>query len=296
MNRNQKSIIPAEILSESRLYRDYHEAFSKATGLPLTLESSGENALHLRKVPKNAPFCALMAKSNASCAACYALQRRLEESAQMEPKTLKCFAGLCETAIPVRVGHDLIAFLHTGHVLTDQPDQVQFSRVAKELLRMGSDIDLKQAEEAWFATQVLTREQYESMIRLLTVFAQHLGLCANQLILETGQHELPAIHRAREIIELKSHNDLSLTIIANNVNVSAGYFSELFKKETGVNFVEYVARTRVEKAKNLLQKPRTRISEIAFEVGFQSLSQFNRAFKKYTGMTPSELREEGSVL
>jgi len=298
MNLDQKSILPSEILSESRLYRDYHDAFTKATGLPLTLESPGENALRLRKPPKTAPFCALMAKTNVSCAACYALQQQLEESAQLEAKTLKCFAGLCETAIPIRVGHDLIAFLHTGHVLIDRPDQARFNRVAKELLRMGTDLDLKQAEESWYATRVLTREQYESMIRLLAVFAQHLGLCGSQLTLKQGQkqHEPQSVRRAREFIELQYQDELSLAMISDKVNVSAGYFSELFKKATGINFVEYVARLRVEKAKNLLQKPQMRISEIAFEVGFQSLSQFNRAFRKYAGMTPSELREEVGAL
>ncbi|MGB6220035.1 helix-turn-helix domain-containing protein [Haloferula sp.] len=285
----------SDILSKSRIYRDYHDAFSKATGLPLTLDAPGANAFHLRKVPKSAPFCALMAKSNVSCAACYALQQRLEESAQLEPRTLKCFAGLCETAVPVRVGHKLVAFLHTGHVLIDRPDKAKFSRISKELLSLGTDIDLKQAEEAWFATRVLTRDQYESMVRLLTVFAQHLGLCGSQLVLKQKQKEPLSVKRAREIINLQYQDELSLGMIAAKVNVSAGYFSDIFKKATGINFVEYVARVRIEKAKNMLQKPDVRISEVAFEVGFQSLSQFNRAFKKYAGMTPSELREESAV-
>lgn len=51
------------------------------------------------------------------------------------------------------------------------------------------------------------------------------------------------------------------------------------------NIVESVARTRIEKARNLRQNPHMRISEIASDVGFQSLSQFNRAFEKVTGKT-----------
>jgi YesN/AraC family two-component response regulator len=57
------------------------------------------------------------------------------------------------------------------------------------------------------------------------------------------------------------------------VNVSANYFSTLFKQATGRNFADYVARVRIEKTKNLLLNPNLRISEIAFEVGSQSLSQ-----------------------
>jgi AraC-like DNA-binding protein len=59
---------------------------------------------------------------------------------------------------------------------------------------------------------------------------------------------------------------------------------------TGVNFVDYVARMRIEKACDLLQDRHVRISEIAFAVGFQSLSQFNRVFKKLSGRSPSAYR------
>lgn len=54
--------------------------------------------------------------------------------------------------------------------------------------------------------------------------------------------------------------------------------------------MEYVARLRVEKAKNLLQSPKLRISEIAFAVGFQSLSQFNRTFHRIVGAPPRTYR------
>lgn len=77
--------------------------------------------------------------------------------------------------------------------------------------------------------------------------------------------------------------------------MSANYFSEKFKQATGIRFVEFVARSRVEKARNLLQNPKFRISEVAFDVGFHSLSQFNRAFKKITGQSPREYRTSLAV-
>ena len=72
--------------------------------------------------------------------------------------------------------------------------------------------------------------------------------------------------------------------------MSANYFSEKFKENTGINFVEYVARVRVEEARSLLHDPRRRITEVAFEVGFQSLSQFNRSFREFCGQSPSDYR------
>ena len=88
---------------------------------------------------------------------------------------------------------------------------------------------------------------------------------------------------------------MSLAAVAKAVNMSASYFSEKFKEITGINFVEYVSHTRIEKARNLLQNPKLRISKIAFEVGFQSLSQFNRAFKSVTSMAPREYRQSLAV-
>ena len=283
--------ISLSALSESQMYRDFAEAFTRGTGLPLRLQGPDLlTVVHYAKQQEN-PFCALMAKSNQICAQCYALQCQLEKEAQFEPKTLKCFAGLCETAVPVRVADNVIAFLHTGQILLQRPDKVRFKRIAATLIKWGSEVDLKKLEEAYFNIRVLTPTQYEALIRLLTIFAEHLASCANALMLAQGQTETPSMGRARNYIHDHSDDELSLGAVARIVNMSASYFSGKFKQATGLTFVEYVARTRIEKARNLLQNPHLRISEIAFDVGFQSLSQFNRAFKKVTGTAPSEYRK-----
>lgn len=98
------------------------------------------------------------------------------------------------------------------------------------------------------------------------------------------------IWKARKFIEAHSGEELSLTKVAKAVNISANYLSEKFKQVTGTNFVEYVARTRFKNTCDLLRNPNLRISEIAFAVGFQSLSQFNRVFKRFAGKSPSEYR------
>jgi AraC-like DNA-binding protein len=98
------------------------------------------------------------------------------------------------------------------------------------------------------------------------------------------------IWKARKFIEEHSGEELSLSKVAKVVNISANHLSEKFKQVTGVNFVEYIAWTRFEKACDLLRNSNLRISEIAFAVGFQSLSQFNRVFKKLSGKSPSAYR------
>src|SRR5450432_2700241 len=101
------------------------------------------------------------------------------------------------------------------------------------------------------------------------------------------------IWKARHFIHENLESELSLRKVAAFANISANYLSEKFKEVTGVNFVDYVARTRFERARHLLAERRLRISEIAFEVGFQSLSQFNRVFKRLAGKSPTEYRMAG---
>jgi AraC-like DNA-binding protein len=96
------------------------------------------------------------------------------------------------------------------------------------------------------------------------------------------------IWKARKFIEEHSAEELSLRKVAKAVNISANHLSERFKQVTGTNLVEYVARVRFKNACDLLRNRNLRISEIAFAVGFQSLSQFNRVFKKLARKSPTQ--------
>jgi AraC-like DNA-binding protein len=100
------------------------------------------------------------------------------------------------------------------------------------------------------------------------------------------------IWKARKFIEEHSGEELSLSKLAKAVNISPNHLSEKFKQVTGVNFVDYIARIRFEKARDLLLNSNLRISEIAFAAGFQSLSQFNRVFKRLSGKSPTAYRAE----
>jgi YesN/AraC family two-component response regulator len=144
--------------------------------------------------------------------------------------------------------------------------------------------------EAYFETKVLSTKQYDAMVRLLTIFAQHISMISNQILIHQENSEPPLITRAKRYIEEKQSEDLSLGEVAKAVNTSTFYFCKMFKKATGLHFTEYVSRVRIEKAKNLLLNPNLRISEVAYEVGFQSLTHFNRVFKKITGQSPTEFR------
>lgn len=279
-----------ELLRKSEIFKDYARAFKETTGLALSIHQP--DSLHLVRDPKGKnPFCILLAETNHSCAACLSLQKKLEEQAQLKPRTLKCFAGLCETAVPVRVGENLIAFLETGQIFLHKPTKSDFTRAAKQLLRWGTGADLKRIEESYFHTRVVDPKQYQSIIRLLEIFAMHLSALSNQLVLQEQKAESPMIQKAKAFIDENQGEDIRLAQVAGAVNTSSFYFCKMFKQTTGMTFTDYLARLRVEKLKNLLLNPHVRVSEAAFQVGFQSLSQFNRVFRKVTGESPTAYRE-----
>lgn len=281
-----------ETLTNSRIYQDYERAFSETTGLPVALRPVESWQLPHHGKRKENPFCARVAETSRSCAACLQVQQKLAETAKEEARTVACPLGLCDTAVPVRLGKSLIGFLQTGQTFRRKPTEAQFARAMKLLAEWGVEADVNELRKDYFSTCVLPPKQHDSAVKLLSIFAQHLSIVSNQVVVHQKNAEPPVITRAKEYIQQHEADELSLGEVAKAVNTSSFYFCKLFKKVTGLNFTHYVSRVRVEKAKNLLLNPNLRVSEIAFEVGFQSLTHFNRVFKKIIGHSPTEYRAQ----
>jgi AraC-like DNA-binding protein/ligand-binding sensor protein len=280
-----------EKLTRSAIYRDYSKAFSATTGLPVALRPVEHWQPGLRGAENENPFCELMARSNRVCAACLEVQRKLTEKAGNGARTVTCFAGLSDSAVPIRVGDQLIGFLQTGQVLLDQPSKFRFDTMARKLVDWGVNIDLNKARDAYFHSRVLPKKQYRAMLRLLEIFGRHLSILSNEIAVTSTVAEPPAIAQAKQFIARNQDNALCLATVAKAVNTSTFYFCKLFKRTTGLTFTDYLTRVRIEKAKTLLLDPNRRVSEVAYEVGFQSLTQFNRVFKKILGESPTSFRQ-----
>lgn len=282
--------VTVEALLRSKLYRDYERAFSEATGLPLALRPVGAwNLPHRGKAHEN-PFCALMAKNHRACAACLAVQEQLSRAAEHQSKTLICPYGMCETAVPVRAGGHLIGFLEVGQVFRTPPNEARLKTLFPHDADGMFDADIEEMKKAWIGTPVIPRKRYESIVRLLAMFAQQLSAAANEILIRQQNNEPPVIVAARRYIDEHNAEPLTLGGVAKAVNSSVFHFCKLFKKVTGVNFTNYVSRVRLEKARKLLTNPNQRISEAAYEVGFQSLTHFNRIFRRVFGESPTEYR------
>jgi AraC-like DNA-binding protein len=192
----------------------------------------------------------------------------------------------------VRLGQQTLGFLQTGQVALGKMGRGKFCDLVKWLESGGAHADWHALETAYFESPQLSPARYTAMLQLLEVFAQHLSIAAEQLATEQDNSEPPMIQRARQFITEHQGEDIALGDVAKAVHASTFHFCKMFKKATGMTFTEYLSLVRVSKAKKQLANPQLRISEIAYEVGFNSLTHFNRVFRKCVGQSPTAYRNE----
>jgi|GEM_PF-1459626 len=111
---------------------------------------------------------------------------------------------------------------------------------------------------------------------------------ANHLAEQT--QAAPAIRVVKRYIREHYQEDISLSVLAELVNISPVYLSRLFKKDEGINFLDYLNQYRIEAAKKLLQDIHYNVIDVAELSGFHNTKYFSKIFKKVVGITPSEYR------
>ncbi|MBN2222165.1 MAG: helix-turn-helix domain-containing protein, partial [Vallitaleaceae bacterium] len=99
------------------------------------------------------------------------------------------------------------------------------------------------------------------------------------------------IQEAMSYVDVHYKKDLRLKEVAEEVSISPQYFSKVFKDELGYNFIDYLTKVRMEKAKLLLKDAKTSVKEICFEIGYNDPNYFSRLFKRLEGMSPTEFAE-----
>jgi AraC-like DNA-binding protein len=289
-NRTESNKQLIEMLRRSRLFRDYESVFTKATGLPLTLRPLEFWQLaHHGKKNEN-PFCALLAERPATLAVCLKAHDDMIKHTDGIPHSITCPFGLTETAIPVKLGSEIIGYLRVGQVLRHAPAKSDTTKVSRELERCG--VPFKGAiRKAWEKNPLIPPDKYNAIVRLLSFFAEQLSGLTNQIVVERQNAEPELVQKARDYINSHKMESLSLGAVAKAAGASVFHFCKVFHKATGLKFTDYVARVRLEDARTQLLNPNRRVSEVAYDVGFQSLTQFNRMFKRVFGQSPSEFRE-----
>lgn len=281
-----------EKLSQSEILQDYERAFAEVTGMPLEFRVAGKKRPGIRNKPKANAFCAQLSETDPGCKMCVDMQERLTDPEVSGTRSGFCAAGLTDAAVPVQVGDQILGYLSTGQVALRELTHEDFHRVMDWLKKGGAETDWEDLEKTFFETKVITRQQYDAVLKLLEVFSQHLSVAAEQIATQETHSEPPLVQKARKFIEEHQTEELALEDVAKAVNTSTFHFCKMFKRATGMTFTEYLALVRVGKAKKLLANPQMRISEVAFEAGFSSITHFNRTFRKLTGQSPTHFRKQ----
>jgi AraC-like DNA-binding protein/ligand-binding sensor protein len=283
-----------EALQSSALYRTYQDAFRRATGMAMFLRLA-----HTEQVPRTEErmeqnaFCqAVSSCSGNGCEECRRAHDQLRSHGGGEHAgSGVCFAKMMETAVPIHCGGSTVAWLWTGQVFVDTGETRSFDEVSKVLTNAGvAAKEVKRLRTLWEATPEISQEKYQSVVVLLEAFARQLGEEANRLIIGSRPQEPVAVTKARRFIRDNLGDRLTLDDVSRHAGLSPHHFCKVFRKAAGVNLIEYINRCRIEKARDMLLKPDARVSEVAFEAGYQSLSQFNRTFRTLTGESPTEFR------
>src|SRR5262249_28425584 len=155
-------------------------------------------------------------------------------------------------------------------VLRHMPAKADTSKVSRQLDRCGLKFS-GQIRKTWERNPLIPPEKYNAIVRLLAFFAEQLSTLSNQLVVERQNAEPPLVQKARDYTEKHKTEALSLSPVAQAAGASVFHFCKVFRKSTGLKFTDYVARVRLEDARTQLLNPNRRISEVAYDVGFQSL-------------------------
>ena len=279
----------------SRIVQNWIRSFQDFSGINLDLFSVGDQR---KKQPGGLkphlnPFCRICLENPEIRKLCEASRERLCEKVARSGVTEQavCFAGLWDCAIPITAAGKPVATLFVGGFSTQDSLKEAYERAGKYLEQNGIRLQQPGAEKAYMATRTLNSGQFKALRHMLAVSCGNLAEFANRRLVHATSYENPTVQRAKHYVMEHSSLPIRLEEAARAARLSATYFSKIFKKQTGMSFPEYVNRVRIENVKGLLLSRRKNVNDAAFEAGFESISHFNRVFKKYEGTSPIRYRE-----
>ena len=169
----------------------------------------------------------------------------------------------------------------------------RLQEVAKAVVRISEELGITDTNELVVQMEKLKikyllynnkHDAYNEIIKMVDILFDKMNI--------KGKLSEGGMKAVIDYIERNLKKGISLEDVANHVNISTYYLSKIFKKEMGVNFITYVTDRKMDLAKEMLVNTDIPVLNIALDLAYNEANYFSKAFKKKTGLTPSEYREK----
>lgn len=173
------------------------------------------------------------------------------------------------------------------------PEMIRLSEQLVQLFfEKQKEMDLQMEESSYTEQLILKRiRNAVSLHELKCAVVDSVSDLIEKMEEEKKNQKKKPVRDAIQYIADHYKESLSLEIVATEVNLNPVYFSNVFKKETGENFVDYLHKYRIEVAKERLRREDSPVINIALELGYSDAKYFSKIFKKYVGIKPTDYRK-----
>lgn len=274
-------------------------------------------------------FCSRMREIKEYSVLCEKCDSRggIESARTKKAYIYKCHKGIVDFAVPIIVGDQYLGAIMAGQILVEDDESLDLEEIVRRNtdFRHLDDKTSKELEEEYKKLPTVNFEKIKAIAQMMFHTSNYIVQAAasnklsNEAIrkvtfqnnnestiddgyidseenmnvnLKTNENDDDSpIIKAIEYIDENIHENITLDKMAFVCNLSQCYFSKLFKKETGLNFVTYLNEKKIAKAKQLLKNTDNPINNIAIDLGFEDCGYFIRLFKKLEGITPKKYRD-----
>lgn len=279
--------------------RDFHICIHDTSGI---IHSVPELHLPIRYTIHSRYFCDCAKTSAAGMRSCLRCKSFCIAKALQQKQTFigHCYMGITEIVKPVFYHDKLVCVLYIGNFLLTS-HTLQVSNRIKRICRItGVSSDLM--HQALASVMPVSEEALDEYREVADILSGHILMTLNEntklkkkasntspIYTETNHWVIEAV---QNYVTTYYNRNLKLSRLAQLYFLHPQYLCRLFKKETGMNFTDYVNQIRIDHAKHLLLLTKDDIMEVSLQVGFNNVTYFNRLFKKQTGITPGEYRNQ----
>ncbi len=236
--------------------------------------------------PKEAPaFCRLIRASEAGREGCRRCDREACERAKKlrDPHVYVCHAGITEAITPIQIGGGVLGYAILAHMLPRET----YDEAVANACRLAEQYGVKKEASMWAICDIAPRskQQIDASVQILDAVSSYVYI---RNLAKWKNEDISA--RIERYIVKNLSRPLSSEEICEQFHCSRSALYQLSLKSFGMSIMQYISFKRIERAKELLLSGKS-IKETAEECGFAEYNYFCKAFRRATGLSPSEFRK-----